>query len=83
MARILGTKAMDFLVAGITIGTGLLVIQGFMNNITDTNSLAYQGLQKVANAINVFPDWMPTIALVIVAAVVIAYVTGFGKSANE
>jgi len=82
MASVLGNKALDFVVAGILIAVGLLILQGFQGNITDTNSAAYQGLTKVINAVNVFPDWMGTIALVIVAAVVIAYVTQFSKSTS-
>lgn len=79
MVKVLGDRAMDFLVAGIVIAVGLLILEGFKNNITDTNSAALTGINKTIDAVNVFPDWMGTIALVIVAAVVLAYVTGFGR----
>ena len=63
-----------FVTFGITVAVGLLVLTGFQSNITDTNSPAYIGITKIMEAINTFPDWAPLVALVIVAAVILAYI---------
>ena len=64
----------SFVVFGITVAVGLLVLTGFQNNITDTNSPAYQGIGKIIDAVNTFPDWAPLLALVIIAVVIMAYI---------
>jgi len=64
----------EFMGFGILVAVALIVLTGFRDNIADTNSPAYIGIGKVIDAVNIFPDWAPLIALVIVAALILAYV---------
>lgn len=65
---------LGFVIAAIILATGAMILNGFQSNIEDTNSTAYSIIELGLESISAFGGWLPTLALVIVAGVVIAYV---------
>lgn len=64
--------ALTFVVVAVAIGIGAAVLQDVRDSDSITaNSAAYNATQSGLDSMETFGDWLPTLALVVVAAVII------------
>ena len=69
-------------VLGIGLSLGLTVLADFQADQT-TNSDAYNGTANAIAGVNKFTDYLPTVALVIVVAVIIGILTTYLFNSNN
>jgi amino acid transporter len=74
----LGGLAITFVVAAITIGFGSLILSELGDDVysSDGNSTAYNITGDGEEALGKFAQWLPTLAIIVVAAVIIAVIVG-------
>jgi len=65
--------AVLFVVAGIALGVGAQIL-GKVQTGTTENSTAYYAVENATTGISQISQWMPTIGLVVAAAIVIGIV---------
>ena len=74
---------LTLVITAIVGGVGLLVLQNFQSNITDTNSAAYTGIGYGITGVSNLLSWLPTIAIVVAGAVILYIVMrAFGGAAE-
>ena len=77
-----------FVVVGILVGFGLLILTEVQTEINSqtggtSNSSAYNGTGEAIDAIGDLAGWLPLLALVIIAAIIIGYLmVSFGGRAG-
>ena len=75
-----------FVVVGILVGFGLLILTEVQTEIesqTTNTSAAYNGTGEAIDAIGDLAGWLPLLALVIIAAIIIGYLmVSFGGRAG-
>lgn len=74
----LQSYAIAFVVIGVVLTVGLNVLGGVKDEIND--STAEQGATNAIEGLTTFTNWLPLIALVVVAAIIIALVSMFRRS---
>ena len=65
--------AIAFVVISITIGLGATVLSDIQDDQTE-NSAAYNASASGLTALDTFSGWLPTVALVVIAAVIIGII---------
>ncbi len=84
MAQNMTAWVLTLVVTAIVGGVGLLVLQNFQKNISDTNSAAYQGVGYGITGVSDLLQWLPTVAIVVAGAVILYIVTrSFGTGGAE
>lgn len=71
----LQTYAIAFVVIGVVLTVGLRVLGGIKTQINDSEAEA--GAEQAIAGLSTFTDWLPLIALVVVAAIIIGLVSMF------
>jgi len=66
--------ALTFVVIAIVISAGAMITNEFKGQIQDTNSTAYSAVEKGEAALQTFANWLPLLAIVVVASVVIGII---------
>jgi len=66
--------ALTFVVIAIVISAGAMITNEFKGQIQDTNSTAYSAVEKGEEALQTFANWLPLLAIVVVASVVIGII---------
>ncbi len=72
----LGTFAIGLAVAAVTIGLMATVLSTIQSGQT-TNSFAYNASQSGLSGLNTFSTYLPTVALVLVAALIIGIIVTY------
>lgn len=70
--------AVAFVVIGVVLTVGLNVLGGVKDEIND--STAESGAANAIEGLSTFTNWLPLIALVVVAAIIISLVSMFQRS---
>ena len=77
----LQTYAIAFVVIGVVLTVGLKVLGGVQDQIN--NSDAEAGATQAIEGLTTFTEWLPLIALVVVAAIIIALVSMFRNTSGR
>lgn len=67
--------AIILVVSGIALGAGAMILSQ-MQSQTSSGSIAYYALNNATQGIGTLSSWLPTIALVVAAAIIIGIVFG-------
>jgi len=74
------TYAVAFVVIGVVLSVGLSVLSGVKDEMN--TSEAEQGASQAMEGITTFTNWLPLIALVVVASIIIGLVSMFQRSSR-
>jgi len=72
----MATMAISFVILAIIIGIGGTVLDE-VQDTQSTNGIAYNATESGLEGIETFGDWLPTIAVIIAAALVIGIITSY------
>lgn len=67
---------LTFVIIAVVLSVGAMITNEFKGQITDTNSTAYQIVTQGEESLKTFGNWLPLIAIVVVASVVIGLIIG-------
>ncbi len=80
----LGASVM-FVVIGVTVAVGAYItsqVQTQIGNVAGNTSLAYNAAGQAVSGMNTFAQWLPILAIVLVAVVIIALLYGFFRGSS-
>jgi len=72
--KALAGLAVVFVVIAIILSFGSTILDSLQDNYSDDNSTAYNATQDGLESLGEFSSWLPTLALIIIAAVIIGVI---------
>jgi len=75
--RALAGLGITFVVVAIVLSFGSTIVQDIQDDYNYDNSTAYNATEKGLEGLAEFADWLPTLALIVVAAIIIGIIVRY------